>query len=134
MDLKDWVIHHIKQKDSIRRDSSVIKVEDSCITCEHKEGIAKYYCASNLKLELLRAVPESETVYFVCECNEHNFKLLSDHWDLLKLKQALTVIFLNPSLAEKWIIKPFVHAKIADPATLRQGLRTMYDTCIGNAK
>ncbi len=131
-DLKEWAIHHIKQKDMVKRDLVSIKEEDGKLICDLKEGIAVYYYADNLNFEKMKSVTDNDVTYFVCECNEHNFKLLVTNWDLFKTKPNLTLIFLNPKLSEKWIIKPYIHARIADPATLKQGLRTMYDTCMGN--
>jgi hypothetical protein len=40
----------------------------------------------------------------------------------------LTVIFVNPKLNEKWLLKPAVHAAVADKTSLRLGLQAMYDT------
>ena len=135
MDLKEWTIHHIKQKDLVIKDLISYKEEGDAVICEYKEGRkATYYCQENLELSKIKSVKEEENACFVCMCNEHNFKLLVDNWDLFKTKKNLTFIYLNPELAEKWVIKPFVHAKIADPVTLKQGLRTMYDTCMGKSK
>lgn len=134
MELKEWTIHYIKQRDLVTRDLVSYKEEGDKVLCEYKEGRKNtYFCTENLELNQAKAVKEDEPITFVCLCNEHNFKLLVDNWDLFKLKRALTFIFLNPDMAEKWVIKPYVHAKIADPATLKQGLRTMYETCLGKA-
>lgn len=130
-DLKEWTISHIKQKDTIKRDLVSFKEENDRILCEYKETHGTYYCWENLELDAIKKVPVDEVATFVCLANEHNYKLLVDHWDLFKARPNWTFIFLNLALAEKWIIKPFIHAKIADPATLKQGLRTMYDTCLG---
>lgn len=135
MDLIDWVVHHIKQKDLVKNDLISFKQEGEQVLCEYKEGRkATYVCKENLELDKLKKIKEEETAFFVCMANEHNFKTLVNNWDLFKTRKELTFIFLNPKLAEKWIIKPYVHAKIADPATLKQGLRTMYDTCMGANK
>ena len=135
MDLKEWAIHYIKQKDLIKKDLISYKEEKDRIVCEYKEGRKGIYlCNENLDLKRIKDIKDNEAVSFVCICNEHNFKILTDNWDLFKTKQNLTFFFLNPNIAEKWIIKPAVHAKIADPATLKQGLRTMYDTCMGTSK
>jgi hypothetical protein len=135
MDLKEWTIHHIKQKDLVIKDLISYKEEGDTVICEYKEGRkATYYCQENLELSKIKSVKEEENACFVCMCNEHNFKLLVDNWNLFKTKKNLTFIYLNPALAEKWVIKPYVHAKIADPATLKQGLRTMYETCMDTSK
>jgi len=135
MDLKEWIVHYIKQKDMMTKDLISYKEEENKVLCEYKEGRkATYYCAENLELDKLKKMPDEETTTLVSLCNEHNFKLLVDNWNLFKTKKNLTFMFLNPDLAEKWVIKPFVHAKIADPATLKQGLRTMYETCMGTSK
>lgn len=135
MDLKEWVVYYIKQKDLIKSDLVSYKEEKDKVLCDYKEGKkAVYYCNENLELEKIKSADTDKAMFFICVCNEYNFKIIVDHWDLFKTKQNLTFIFLNPNIAEKWIIKPFVHAKIADPSTLKQGLRTMYDTCVGVAK
>jgi hypothetical protein len=134
MNIKEWAVHHIKQKDQVKRDLVSFKEEEDKVICEYKQGAVVYYCKENLELDKLKKVAEAESAVFVCECNEHNFKVLLDNWDLFKTRKEFTFIFLNPSLAEKWVIKPYIHAKIADPASLKQGLRTMYDTCMGNSK
>jgi hypothetical protein len=135
MDLKEWTVHYIKQKDMMTRDLISYKEEENKVLCEYKEGRkATFYCQENLELDQMKKIPENETSTFVCLCNEHNFKVLVDNWDLFKTKKNMTFMFLNPDLAEKWVIKPFVHAKIADPITLKQGLRTMYETCMGTSK
>jgi hypothetical protein len=134
MNLKEWAVHHIKQIDAVKKNLVSYKEENDKVLCEYRESKATYYCTENLMLEKLKSIKEDEAAYFVCMCNEHNFKILADNWDLFKAKPGLNFIFLNPDLAEKWIIKPYVHAKIADPKTLRQGLRTMYDTCMGTSK
>jgi hypothetical protein len=135
MDLKEWTIQHIKQKDMVTKDLISYKEEGDNVLVEYKEGRkSTYYCQENLELAKIKVIKEEELACFVCMCNEHNFKTLADNWDLFKTKKSLTFILLNPELAEKWVIKPFVHAKIADPATLKQGLRTMYETCLGTSK
>ena len=115
----------------VKKDLISYKEEDDRVMCDYKEGKkGVYYFGENLNLSKIKPVKPDETVTFVCLCNEHNFKMLVDNWDLFKQKTNLSFIFLNPKLAEKWVIKPYVHAKIADPKTLKQGLRTMYDTCM----
>jgi len=131
IDLKEWTVHHIKQKDLIKKDLISFKEENDRVLCDYRDGKAVYHCNENLELNKMKEITNDETAYFVCICNEHNFKVVLENWNLFKTKQGLTFMFLNPTLAEKWVIKPFVHAKIADPATLKQGLRTMYNTCIG---
>ena len=134
MKLTEWVVQHVKQKDIIKGDLTSYKEEQSKVVCEYKETKATYFCEENLSLEKIKSVNDNETNFFVCKGNEHDFKLLTDNWNLFKTKKNLAFIFLNPSMQEKWVIKPYVHSKIAQAATLKQGLRTMYDTCMGNDK
>jgi len=135
MDLKEWAVQYIKQKDMIKQDLVSYKEEENKVLCEYKEGKkAVFICKENLELDNIKNIKKDETFFLVCLCNEHNFKVLADNWDLFKTKQNLTFLYLNPGIAEKWIIKPFIHAKIADPITLKQGLRTMYESCLGTAK
>ncbi len=133
IDLKDWTLHYIKQKDMMKKDLVSCKEEATKILCEHKDYHSEFYFAENFDLAMIKKLDEKSYSTLICICNEHNFKLLNDNWDLLKTRQNFVFIFLNENHSEKWIIKPYIHARIADPATLKQGLRTMYDTCMGNS-
>jgi hypothetical protein len=131
MDIKTWTLNHIKQKNSMLGQNPEIKEEENKIKCGYKEKNVIYNCDENLSLEQIKSIDEKIENYLVCLCNEHNFKLLIDNWNLFKTKPKLTFIFVSPQMDDKFVVKPHIHAKIADPATLKQGLRTMYDTCIG---
>ncbi len=131
MDLKEWCVHHIKQKDIIKRNLISYKHEKNKVLCEFKESNAIYYYEKNLDLNFIKDFDDKKMIFFVCNCNEYNFKLLVDNWNLFKKNSNLTFIFVNESFSDKWIIKPFIHAKIAESSTLKQGLRSMYDLCIG---
>jgi uncharacterized protein CbrC (UPF0167 family) len=55
MDLKEWTIHHIKQKDLVTKDLISYKEEGDEVLCEYKEGRkAIYYCSENLELEKIK--------------------------------------------------------------------------------
>jgi hypothetical protein len=43
MDLKEWTIHHIKQKDLVTKDLVSYKEEGDKILCEYKEGRKAIY-------------------------------------------------------------------------------------------
>lgn len=131
MDIIEWSIHHIKQRDLVKNNLVSFKQEEDKILCEYKDSKATYFCREDLSLEDIKKTDDKEAATFVCRCNEHNFKTLYENWDLFKKKLNLSFIFVNASFTDKWMIKPSVHAKIADPATLKQGLRSMYDLCCG---
>ena len=135
MNLEDWTIHFIRQRDMVSQGLVNYKAEKGRVLCEYKEGKkGVYYYGENLELDRIKKAEQEGDLTFVCLCNEYNFRVLVDNWGLFKQNNRLCFIFLNPGMAEKWIIKPSLHARIADPKTLKKGLRTMYETCMGTPK
>lgn len=59
-----------------------------------------------------------------------NFKKIFESWDKLVKLEYLTLYFINPfsDLEKKWIIKPYIHDKICDKASLKTGLKSMFET------
>ena len=52
------------------------------------------------------------------------------NWDEFSKFKGLVFYFINPfsNLDKKWVVQPYVHAQIADNASLKTGLKSMFET------
>ena len=135
MDLKEWAMHFVKNKDLFQRKIKEIKDKKKSIQILNKDGSTHmYFMQENLNLtELTSDLEESNKdknkhVSIVCLNKRKNLDILLEHWKKISEFQRCCFIFVNlNSLTEKrWIIRPHIHAKIADPESLKTGLEAMF--------
>lgn len=129
--LKDWVINYVKSKDVFRKTIKDIKKDVSEIVVIHSHKEEVFYIDPFLEKldEQLKKIKKDSRPIFVCMNTRDNFKKLLDLWADLITFNHLGIIFLNPfSKTEKlWVIFPHTHDLIADEASLKTGLQTMFD-------
>jgi len=129
--LKEWVINHAKSRDVFKKTIVDIKKDVSEIVIVHKHKEVKYFIDPFLeKLEKnLRMVKADSDACIVCLNTEENLKTLFLKWKNLASYRHLALIFANPfSKTEKlWTIFPYTHDRIADDASLKSGIRTMFE-------
>jgi hypothetical protein len=136
MDLKEWTTHFVKNKDIFHKKIQEIKDHKSHIEVIQKDKkIYYYYLQEDLSLtELTSPLEESNKnenkhLTIVCLNKRSNLNILLQHWKKISEFQRCSIIFVNvDSLTErKWIIRPHIHAKIADPDCLKTGIEAMFN-------
>ena len=121
MTLNEWCVHYIRARDAFEQKLKSIDEAPDKIVCHYKDKDATF-----LPIETLRSDLPSGSLTVVCLQNQQNFDTLVSNFSEYAKNPNLTIIFLNPKLDEKWLLKPAVHAAVADKANLKQGLATMY--------
>ena len=81
--------------------------------------------------KIFTKIQNQEYKTIVCPNIEENFQFLIKHWNKFSTIKNLSILFANLKTHEKWLINPYVHAMVADPASIETGLRTMFDTANG---
>jgi len=78
----------------------------------------------------LNMLDAEKNILLACFNTEENFRFMIENWKQLAACQNLTMYFVNPESEpdKKWIIAPYVHQKICDNASLKTGLRAMFET------
>lgn len=131
MELVDWLKNFLKWKDQVDLKLKEIKTEGNLLVAKYDDKTVKYAVFPVCSEECLSLVKKGG-VQGICLLNSDvNFKFLIDHWKEFSEIPNLVLIFVNLELGEKWIVFPYTHARIADPSTLEQGLRTMFDVANG---
>jgi hypothetical protein len=125
MSLIEWSINYVKNKDLIKRELIDFKVTGHAILFEYKSKKHKFIISETL---ILPAKLEGVETTVVCLNTKSNLSFLVKNWDAIAKNKNLSVIFVNPEFNEKWVIKPYVHNLVSDKASLRPGLKALFDT------
>lgn len=72
-------------------------------------------------------IKNEDYIGFITLNNMANIKFVVSNWDKLIKFKFLSIYFINPfSTSDKvWIIRPYIHDRICDKASLELGLRSM---------
>lgn len=124
-DLTEWCEHYARSRDAFERKivSMVCKGPDVLVT--KKDGVLTYVVMPELSASVAK---HDGATTAVCLQTPKNFAALVDSFALFAKKEDLTVIFVNPRVHEKWVVKPAVHHAVADKESLKAGLKALYDT------
>jgi hypothetical protein len=124
MDLQEWTHIFIKQRDLVKRELSDIKPEGNGFLLVRKDGTtARAVVAEELNAEALQEKP----VLITCLNTKKNVKVLALRWRDFSSSPELLVVFANSKTNEKWLLKPHLHARVADEKSLEAGLLSMHD-------
>jgi hypothetical protein len=130
--LLEWTIGFFKNKDVIQK--KIVSIEKG------KYGYDIYikFKDRNQYIKVMPKITEIDTVlqkmdnerYFtiVTLNSGENFDSILKNWTKMVNIKFLNIIFSNPfsNYDKKWIIFPYTHHKICDPASLNTGLGSMF--------
>ena len=132
-DLKNWTLAYLKNKDMITK--KIVKIDEdaknSLLNVQYKDKPIKHYILEKLDDKIFAHINTNDFKTIVCLNVEENFHFLTKNWKKLSDMKNLSIIFVNMKTHDKWLINPHVHSMIADPESIEQGLRTMFDTANG---
>ena len=124
--LKDWALHFVKHRDLFLKNLTDIEEYDDSFIANFKTKAERYIVRENLKIE--DNLSKDESIVIVTLNNARNFQVLISEWKVLISFPKLKVIFVEKiSNGKHWIIHPYMHDKISDKASLKQGLKALYD-------
>jgi hypothetical protein len=125
IDLLDCCVHYIKARDAIERKLKSLDQQKDRVVARYKDKEVTFL--GEEKLSTAAASMQGFVTVLTVQ-NQENFNTLVAEFSTFHKNPGLTIIFLNPVLNEKWLIKPAVHASVADKTSLKLGLQAMYDT------
>ncbi|MFH1649139.1 MAG: hypothetical protein ABIA93_01160 [Candidatus Woesearchaeota archaeon] len=127
MQLKDWALGYAKMRAAAQGATADVHENTEGFTCVVEGKMTKYMVNPVLGFINFDGV-------FVTESTSENIDRLIAEWDKFANNPNITLIFVNVSNGDKWGLKPYHHAKIADKSTLKQGLLSMHGHCAGTAE
>lgn len=128
MTLQEWTAHFARRRAHTM--GGIVETAGDSVRLVGKGATQVFVVRDRLSPDLLTLKLAGQTVV-VCQYCEPNFEFVVAHFEALAAHDQLSFIFVNETAHETWRIKPALHAKFADPATLKQGLRTSFDAVVG---
>jgi len=130
--LLEWFVRYIKNRDLIFRRISDIIEEGNKLIVKQKDGKTLHYYIEPFPDDFgnFSASATEEHCGIVVYNSAENFEKLTSAWSKLSSMPGLTLYFVNPfsKLDKRWVLRPHIHARISDAESLKQGLRSMYET------
>ena len=121
--LKLWIKTYLENKDMINNEIKKISDKDNSIIIEYGNYSKEFIVEPNLEnLDL------NKNIGIVFMNNKYNLDQVIKKWTQLKKNENIIIYFVNPETDQKWIIKPYIHSKIADQSTLKKGLKAIAES------
>jgi hypothetical protein len=128
--LQTWTESYVRLKDVVAQKIDKIKKTDFGLEIKNNDDTSSFVVVdpSSDHFEKVKELKDKHVTFITLNAKP-NLDALIKEWTNLNKIQNLTIVFVNPFsiTEEKWIVNPYVHDKIADPATLDLGLKTMFD-------
>ncbi|MDO8740443.1 MAG: hypothetical protein Q7J54_02590 [Candidatus Woesearchaeota archaeon] len=123
--LKDWIINFARHRDILAK--NIVEVIENPLTVRFKDKEIAYMAEPKLSDGLMQKISENKCI--VTFNTKENFVFFAKHFNEFSKFKGLVFYFVNPfsNLDNKWIIHPYVHAQIADTASLKTGLKAMFE-------
>lgn len=131
--LKQWALLYVRHRDIPVKKIADIKDADygfvianndgtaaSCVVQPSLKGVSSQFVSAT-------AAAGRKNTLIITLSNEENIKAVYSMWDALAANPSLLIVFANPfsTQEEKWVLKPFLHNRVCDRASLLQGLKAM---------
>ena len=121
MNLTEWTKIFLKQRDLIKREIKDIQ--------ETAEGFTLHLHSGEMRTVVVANELSTHSADVIsCLNTQKNLDFLVKNWKSFAEQKELLIIFANPEKNDKWLIKPYHHHKIADNASLKLGLQTMFES------
>lgn len=130
--LVEWTVNLLKNKDIIAKKIKDIKTDTEGFDVKVTYTDKTQLFLVTMKLwdmnSILKKLKDENGYYGIVTFNmKENIDVLVKNWNQLVKFKFLSVYFVNPwsNTDKKWIIYPYTHNRISDPASLIQGLDSM---------
>ena len=122
--LKEWMKTLLKNRDI--SDRNILSFEDNGSDFVVKRKDCDWFVFVRSELDGVSDFLRQGKVIVVTLNLRKNVDFLFANWSSLAKLDQLCFYFVNPAINERWVIYPATHDKIADKASLKQGLESLF--------
>jgi hypothetical protein len=126
MNLLEWTSRYIDHLNSFKQNVISKDIKGKMILCKYKDGPHLFIIEEIILDKVIEKIKEG-SITLVCLNKKENIAFIINNWTSLK-NPKLKIMFVNPNLNLHWSFIPVVHKKIADPQSLKLGLKSMYES------
>lgn len=138
--LFDWTFHFIKNKDILVK--KIVKIEEyinqGYMFVEYKDKRMVYLVAPFIddfdkewdSLQEFKKKTKSTDSCIVLFNDKANLDKVIEKWEVIDKDPGFQLVFANPfSMQDKrWVIIPYTHSRVIEPSSLKQGIKSMFET------
>jgi len=126
--LKEWTINFVKNKDIYNKNLVDYEEKENLLLFHFKNDDKRYLVLDVLDKSVLLFVKQPGFKVVVCNAKKENRDFLVNSWSSFVNVDNFSFIFVKTNTNARWIINPFVHARICDEESLVLGLKSMYSS------
>jgi len=132
--LVDWTINFFKNKDIISKKIEQIEngKDGFDLYIKYKDREQFFIITTKIvDIDLIIQRLNNNSYFSIITLNsKENFESLVKNWSRLIDFKFLCIFFINPfsGLDKKWVIFPHTHNKICDESSLKNGLKSIFET------
>jgi hypothetical protein len=131
--LKEWALNYIKNGDILVR--QIEKIEENKdgwdIVVTTKSGMKFYLIVPKIEgfEGLLKKIGDKRITVVVFN-TKPNLEVIMENWSKIKDYPNLCIMFVNPNseLDKKWLVFPHTHERVTEKASLKKGLKALFQT------
>jgi len=123
--LREWAEIFIRHRDLAQKRLSSLEPSPRGFVLTYKDGSRKEVLVQD---HLSSSSLSSDVVMVVCLNTSENVGVLTRDWKVFSSYPDLVVVFAHPAANEKWLVKPWLHSRVADESSLAQGLRALHES------
>ena len=131
--LKEWTINYIKNKDILTKSIESIEEKKDGWDLVIKTKTGEKYCIVKPVIddidEIIKKLDDNFVMLVVFN-KKQNLDFVLENWSKIVDFPKFSIVFVNPDseLEKKWIIYPYTHNKITEKASLKKGLKSLFQT------
>ena len=122
--LNEWIKTLLINRDIV--DRNILSFEDNGFDFVVKRKDGEVFVFVRPQLGEVSEFSKQGKVIVVTLNVRKNVDALFANWKLFAARDKLCLYFVNPTVNERWVIYPATHDKIADKASLKQGLDSLF--------
>lgn len=127
MNLKEWTSIYLDHINSFKKNIEKKEVFKDRIVCHLKNGDKQIYqIRPKLNIDILKK--NQNRIIIVCLNTKDNLNFVIENWSRLIKNPLLKIIFTNTFENQQWSLIPFLHNKISEKATLKRGLKSLFES------
>ena len=129
--VREWVVDYLKHRDLVQGKIEQIKEEENAVIVKYVDKESSFLIIPKIEdINVILNNDKEKHLDIIVLNTKENFNIMVRNWNKLKDYKNLKIMFVNPNspLEKKWIISPYFHSKICDDSSLKQGLKSMFET------
>lgn len=128
MKLNEWAVHHIRFKDSMKKQIKELKASKDHIEVIEKKETKEYYVTEDINKALDKVSDDQHKQIIITTNTLENVKALIKRWNEVIDKKHVSLIFANTKQNLSWHANPKSHDFVTEKGKLKDSLMSLHES------